>query len=82
MDNIELLKVFQEIHINYSGGCSKCPLSNDNTKCKKILCNYSDIGDNAEEVVKICEQWRKDNPIKTYADVFKLWLQPYPKDNK
>lgn len=70
MDNIELLKTLQEIHRKYFGDCSKCPLSRNNTKSKKSGCNNFNIGDNAEEIIEICEQWRKEHPVKTYADVF------------
>ena len=75
MDNIELLKTLQEIHRKYFGDCSKCPLSRNNTKSKKSGCNNFNIGDNAEEIIEICEQWRKEHPVKTYADAF---LEQFP----
>ena len=63
MDNIELLKTLQEIHKKCE--CNECPLDKE-----KNLCSYDFIGDNAEEIIEICEQWIKDHPVKTYADVF------------
>lgn len=68
MEDIELLKTLQEIHTKCE--CDKCPLDNRSTRCGKYLCNYRNVGENAEEVIEICEKWRKDHPIKTYADVF------------
>lgn len=71
MENIELLKTIGEITIaRCEDGCENCEFDSNNTKCEKNLCNIDNFKDNAEEIIEICEQWRKDNPRKTYADMF------------
>lgn len=70
MESTEVLKILSKIHISYDGNCKECPLDFRNTKCGETLCAFSFLGENAEEVIEICEQWRKDHPIKTYADMF------------
>lgn len=71
MDNVELLKTIGEIVSKNCGGhCTNCDLFKTNAKCGKNLCDALYFKDSAEEVIEICERWRKDHPVKTYADVF------------
>ena len=71
MDNVELLKTIGEIVSKNCGGhCTNCDLFKTNAKCGKNLCDSLYFKDSAEEVIEICERWRKDHPVKTFADVF------------
>ena len=70
MEDVKLLKCMREIHVEFSCKCHCCPFNARNTRCKDNLCTFCNIGEYAEEVIEICEKWRKDHPVKTYADVF------------
>ena len=66
MTAVEVLQTIGEICGKNSCQSGKCPFDK-NTICIAYAPN---VRTNAEETVAICEQWRKDHPIKTYADIF------------
>jgi hypothetical protein len=56
-----------------TGICNICPLNSNNNE-EKLYCDDLEI-ERPEIAVEIVEKWAKENPVKTYKDVF---LEKFP----
>lgn len=63
MDAVEYIKVLRRL-CKMHKICNKCPLHGEHG----CICTY--MGEDAEKVVQIVEQWAKDHPVKTRKSEF------------
>lgn len=78
MDAVEYIKTLRRLCISKIR-CDECPLlSKEESCCIADVGIDEDIGEDAEKVVQIVEQWAKDHPVKTrQSELLKIF--PYTK---
>ena len=78
MDAVEYIKTLSRLCISKIR-CTECPLLNkEESYCIADIGIDKDIGEDAEKVVQIVEQWAKDHTVKTRQSEF---LKQFPNAN-